>query len=785
MKKLIFLLLIIPIVSFGQNRSGLELCLFLQQATPQFASTSIANNALDKILKVNNLRGEFVLVPCDQISNVVAMTYNGTRYILYDKEFMASLDDNTNITNLSILAHEIGHHVNGHTKDIIAVMNGKSSPKSLVESREQELEADEFAGFTLSKLGVSIEQVNKVFQRISNDETDIYSTHPSLSKRLAAVKRGYDNNNKIFNDKLKSQDQELIKSPTLYYLRISDLYRQEKYDKAQELAYEALIKYPYNTSLYHWRAKSIFSLLPELIDKDAALKIIIDLYDKAINIDPDYFAFYYWRGSAKVWLGDQSSAIEDLDKSIHLKSYYKGESDLFSKEEENIYVIKGLSHYKLGNYSKAIFNLNKAFNLGFKSLEHPVKASFKSVGDPSGTDGYYVKEKIYVRQILSKSYMYLNDYPKALESINKDILVNPDNLESYRLKSVILGYVNGYQEFDKSYQTFLQKSKELGKFYEHESELLEYVDLTLKILYDTGEHFITDEDVSNLNYEIFKNESYSTDLKKNQLLLVEKILYDFINKPYYLELIKQPSDGSPLDFRNLYKVYNSLLFISKTNSLDNKLILNIAEKMLLFSGLEEDSIVESPTAYGLSDDDVKYHKRNSLRKKVNSHNLVGNYKIQLGKFGEAIYNYESIINLINKNDPGDLSTLTFMYNQLAACKRESGDPKGAIVDYNKALDINPNYTSSIGGRGTAKQYLNNLFGACDDWTRAVELGGESYQSKIDEFCNLNSLSNTEESPKDKATEELKKLKELFDLGLLTKEEFDKKADELKKIILGN
>ena len=221
MKKLIFLLLIIPIVSFGQNRSGLELCLFLQQATPQFASTRIANNALDKILKVNNLRGEFVLVPCDQISNVVAMTYNGTRYILYDKEFMASLDDNTNITNLSILAHEIGHHVNGHTKDIIAVMNGKTPPKSLVESREQELEADEFAGFTLSKLGVSIEQVNKVFQRISNDETDIYSTHPSLSKRLAAVKRGYDNNNKIFNDKLKSQDQELIKSPTLYYLRIS------------------------------------------------------------------------------------------------------------------------------------------------------------------------------------------------------------------------------------------------------------------------------------------------------------------------------------------------------------------------------------------------------------------------------------------------------------------------------------------------------------------------------------------------------------------------------------
>jgi len=36
-----------------------------------------------------------------------------------------------------------------------------------------------------------------------------------------------------------------------------------------------------------------------------------------------------------------------------------------------------------------------------------------------------------------------------------------------------------------------------------------------------------------------------------------------------------------------------------------------------------------------------------------------------------------------------------------------------------------------------------------------------------------------------AIEELKKLKELLDLNLITKEEFDKKSKELKKIILGN
>ena len=39
--------------------------------------------------------------------------------------------------------------------------------------------------------------------------------------------------------------------------------------------------------------------------------------------------------------------------------------------------------------------------------------------------------------------------------------------------------------------------------------------------------------------------------------------------------------------------------------------------------------------------------------------------------------------------------------------------------------------------------------------------------------------------KNNAIEELKKLKELLDLDLITKEEFDKKSKELKKIILDN
>ena len=55
----------------------------------------------------------------------------------------------------------------------------------------------------------------------------------------------------------------------------------------------------------------------------------------------------------------------------------------------------------------------------------------------------------------------------------------------------------------------------------------------------------------------------------------------------------------------------------------------------------------------------------------------------------------------------------------------------------------------------------------------------SIKEKKKEAVNVNSTS------KDDAIEELKKLKELLDLELITQEEFNKKSKELKKIILGN
>ena len=140
LKKLIYLIVLISFSSYSQsydnNLEAIEICKAIQSNS--FSSNRLADNALDKILSVIGASKNFVLQPCDNINNAVAISFDGTRYILYDKQFMISLDDNNNWGNLFILAHEVGHHINGHSLDVLLKSNNK---RTLNQRRKQELEA--------------------------------------------------------------------------------------------------------------------------------------------------------------------------------------------------------------------------------------------------------------------------------------------------------------------------------------------------------------------------------------------------------------------------------------------------------------------------------------------------------------------------------------------------------------------------------------------------------------------------------------------------------------------
>ena len=193
MKRLLLLLFSFTLFAqdYGNNADAVEICAKLQSSS--FTNNKAASDALNQIISVVGLSKNFVLYPCDNINNAIAITYKGDRFILYDRKFMNTLSNYTsNWSNLFVLAHEVGHHVNGHTLDLTLYANDVVDSPELSLKRKQELEADKFAAFVLAKMGATYSQTAAAINLLSTSSDDSYSTHPTKNKRIEAIRSGYE-----------------------------------------------------------------------------------------------------------------------------------------------------------------------------------------------------------------------------------------------------------------------------------------------------------------------------------------------------------------------------------------------------------------------------------------------------------------------------------------------------------------------------------------------------------------------------------------------------------------
>jgi len=160
-----------------------------------FESDQAAIDAIDKILDPTGLVRNFDIRAAD-VSNAAAVIIPGdtNRYILYNQAFMRRVKNETNTdwAAISIMAHEIGHHLNGHT-----LVPGGSRPPT-------ELEADSFSGFVLYKMGATLEEAQAAMNAIASEKGS--ATHPPKRSRLLAIEAGW--------TKAKDQDKSSSKVPT-------------------------------------------------------------------------------------------------------------------------------------------------------------------------------------------------------------------------------------------------------------------------------------------------------------------------------------------------------------------------------------------------------------------------------------------------------------------------------------------------------------------------------------------------------------------------------------------
>jgi len=345
MKRLLLILLSFPMILFGQacdyesSTDASEVCEFVRGNS--FATDRNAEKALEMILDATGSTQRFAIKECSNISNCVATNWNDINYILYDKEFMDEIATKANSwSKISILAHEIGHHVYGHT-----LVN----PTSLSHSRQMELEADQYSGFVMFKLGVKLSQAQEAVRVYTSNKDDTYSTHPSKNKRLNAIYTGWmkakESNNDYATSKFTAEDYFYkgfnSKDPTI-----------QIYNYTKCLSIDP----KFNVSAYTNRAFAYTNSG----DYD---KAIAD-YWISIEIHPTIYAYQMIGFVYDKYLENKEEAIMNYTRAIfHYKMKGLTEDDDLPNLEAS-YRNRGIVYaVKDNNYTQAIDDFNEALKI--------------------------------------------------------------------------------------------------------------------------------------------------------------------------------------------------------------------------------------------------------------------------------------------------------------------------------------------------------------------------------------------------------------------------------------
>jgi len=161
----LLLLVILPLYTFAGDPDPIN-----------FATPTEAKAVIQEILNAAGVKESFE-VRAAKIPNAAAATLQGKRYILYNPVFMAAIQKYTGSNRwapISILAHEIGHHVLGNTAG----------------SLSSELDADAFSGFVLRRMGASLEDAQVAIRTVASNRAN--GSHPGRDDRLVAIEDGWE-----------------------------------------------------------------------------------------------------------------------------------------------------------------------------------------------------------------------------------------------------------------------------------------------------------------------------------------------------------------------------------------------------------------------------------------------------------------------------------------------------------------------------------------------------------------------------------------------------------------
>jgi len=296
-----------------------------------YSSSMRTQSIVSEILnKVGISDANFILKTCKDTKNATAVFWKNKRYIIIDEYYLDSLSENDQYWfYLFVLSHEIGHHLYGHMFE----------RSSLEDSRNEELQADTFAGFMIKKFGGTPAQIKKALQSVSHPKLN-NSTHPIFVDRLNAAHRGYST---AVEEDLKILDSYNVITKKEYI----EHQRAKKISKARVKASEYILNKLsstldeaiglYNIAIVGNESYDLYSELSSLyaLKKDFYNAELYIQKAYAINPKPEYLilAWDYCSESHRANCSKHSSLVEKINysnitnpKILKILARYFGES---------------------------------------------------------------------------------------------------------------------------------------------------------------------------------------------------------------------------------------------------------------------------------------------------------------------------------------------------------------------------------------------------------------------------------------------------------------------------
>jgi tetratricopeptide (TPR) repeat protein len=380
------------------------------------------------------------------VSNALASTEGGQRYILYNTTFLENFkrDAQTRWAAYCVLAHEIGHHLNNHD-----FTETDAKKRKLLE-----LAADRFAGNILQKMGATLAEAQAGINTFSLDET---KTHPPKSARLEAIAVGWK----------QSQEKEAEKGTPQYSEPKPKIYDEKKAQEWLDKAFnenDDREKIKYLTTALEYKPDDANALYNRGIAKSNLHKYneaIID-YSASITLNNKDDNVFYSKGIAKSMLDKYLEAINDFDEAIKLNPNY---SSAFNS--------RGWSKYKLGKNIEAIIDYNRAIDLqpSFSEAFTNRSAAKYQLGkfneaiidcdqsihlDPNNPKAFFSR---------ARSKYQLNKYNEAINDYNETIRLKPNDAESFNYRGLAKMELKQFSEAILDYDQAINLDSKFARVY--------------------------------------------------------------------------------------------------------------------------------------------------------------------------------------------------------------------------------------------------------------------------------------------------------------------------------